>query len=455
MANTVTLLPFLRQGTNSMLYAYFANFAPGQQLTLTTKILQKVGVHTGVHLSSVRRYIQKQPQNRYFIIKKEGLFFTVIRSDLVLNGQKVAININKLQKYGLTLSETVVIAALSHFSQSKKKVPTRHRLAYMTGFSLRQISYAFKSLASKKLIKPVRQEEQYVRTTKREGRVEDIRQRKTYELNNEDTFLAGCFKSAPLKKSYRNPVIKNNRSFKFDMNKHKKSFLHDIWKFYGKHFKPHSFESLQGLKKFCVKNNIAIPAARAMLAIIKFRETPFLKVAHGFGWSEAVVEMFNRQKLSVGLRSKYLEKYRSHKPGLGWILKNIDAIIKNLYAIRCRSGSAITVENIKTFSSGKAFQEKAVDKAPLSSSLRKNLSYVYACKEIMQFTEDTHGEKAAHFTVLKWVGSRSYLSWLSACVIRGISKDKIVIKAPSAFHRAMIEAKIILPLSLERKVTLK
>ena len=95
MANTVTLLPFLRQGTNSMLYAYFANFAPGQQLTLTTKILQKVGVHTGVHLSSVRRYIQKQPQNRYFIIKKEGLFFTVIRSDLVLNGQKVAININK------------------------------------------------------------------------------------------------------------------------------------------------------------------------------------------------------------------------------------------------------------------------------------------------------------------------------------------------------------------------
>ena len=100
----------------------------------------------------------------------------------------------------------------------------------MTGFSMRQIAYSLKSLTQKGFLICSTQEEDYVRNTKVEGRVEDKRIRKIHIVNPKNTELLSCCKIAPLKKYNLDNPVNTNGYKKSDLEKIRNLFKQTLSK---------------------------------------------------------------------------------------------------------------------------------------------------------------------------------------------------------------------------------
>ena len=331
MIQSIFLCPFTRRAHKAMLYSFLVRIQQNQSVTLHSSDLHRLAKGLLLSPLTLRRQLLSFAQTKHFSVRKVEKGIEVRRFSTQPSYCGISIETDFIHKHALSSSELILFAAILLLQKKEKGALTRKQLACRTGFSVRQVAYSLKSLYKKGVLLRDKQHEEYVRNTK-EGRIEDTRDRNVWVVPPHLLNLA-CFKIAPLKDSSGYPVI-NNRSFLFNPlnSSTKKSDLEFIWKFYKEKFKAHSFESLKGTEIALVKRKLSLKDPRTILhAIQSFVATPFLKVAHQFGWQEAIIECYNRKQCLIGDSSRHINKYSSHKPGLVWIIQHAQQIINHKY----------------------------------------------------------------------------------------------------------------------------
>lgn len=446
MTTHLLVCPFIKKAQLTCLYSWIFSLPSGTIIKTDRKVLKDLSIAFAVHPSTIKRQLHSLQSSKYFSFEKGREGGTIKRTVLNSNHCTVSLSHSIIKQHRLSSSEIVILTALYFYQSRKKRIPARKVIAGRTGFSLRQVSYALKTLKQKGLASSFYQKEPYTRHSKGDV-IQDIRHRKTYSISND---LFQLCKIAPLKDNYRYPVIKNNgflisKSYINKNNQDKKSDLNKIWNIYKKKFNPHSFESFFGTKKYLKSfgiNRLNTEQATQVLEI--FSKNQFLKLAHTFGWQEAVTELYQRKGLLIGTTSSHLQKYGDHKPGLGWILKNAAKILKGIYDFKETSKKQKQWENN---------YQPAGNKNPIGEKGREALlpSAEEISAEITRKFEGNPDAKKGHLSILKKVGNILYHTWIKACQVT-LDEGVIKIKSPSSFHRDMIDVKIILPYGLNQLI---
>lgn len=446
MEQSIFLCPFTKRAHKGMLYSFLIRMQQNQCIILKPSHLRSLAQDLLLSPLTLRRQLLSFTQTKHFSIRRVEQGIEIRRFDTVPTYCGVSISSDFIYENDLSSSELILFAAILMLQRGGKDALTRKQLACRTGFSMRQVAYSLKSLYSKKLLTQDTQHEDYVRHTK-EGRIEDIRERRIWVVSSHILNLP-CFKIAPLKESNRYPVI-NNRSFSTHSveNSLKKSDLEEVWKKYKKKFKAHDFESLKGTKKTLLKHKNSLPRQEKIFQILqKFLETPFLKIAHQFGWQEAIVECYGRKKCFVGDSSRHINKYGSHKPGLVWIIQHATEILTGKYTPKEMSWAQ------RIWKKGGEKLQKKPD-SPASKATLKTLPPLWKMEEEIRNTPSySLSEREARISVLKRVGGVLYNTWIKTCQVLELKKGIINLKAPNSFTADMILKKLILPFNLKLKI---
>ena len=494
----VKVYPFLRQGNTTLAVSWLLSYDVNTSQPINTGLVCDTAVSLGLHPITLKRQLCRINHNKYFSLERDrGGEFLLSRSNVTVSLCYSYLPTSLLNE--LSPSESILLAAISFFKRNNKPVPPRHTLSARTGFSMRQISYSLKSLTQKGLLVSRTQHESYVRHSKEKGRIEDVRDRMSYTLSDK-----AFNKIAPLKDVIRFPV--KNRFLQ------QSKFFDELFNFYGNHFQVHPFESVSGCRKyFHDHGDKTLSNDQLLEAVRKATSNRFLKLANRFGWQEGVTACYEYKghKEYLTDNSYHINKYKSHKPGLGWILKHARDILDGKYDERGGESDSqkdltkqqISQIEIETSDHKKHFHvynngKESIYSAHISRNVEgvlerekrlsdKNIDcpmgkrgnqsaymdrfdkghtslrplHVQTTMKPKKPTLEEEiersyasDERSIHLMILKQTGEGVYRRWIKPCIVNISKTGKVRLKSPNRFMMDMIYQKVILPLNLQHMI---
>lgn len=432
--SVIRVYPFTKMGCDVLLHSWFLELEEGTRFCLNKSSIEKIASDLRAHPLSITLRIKKLKSSRHYDIVKEGKDYWITRAEGGERLQYVDIAQSLLEEHGLTKAEIVIYSALLYFHIKEQNIPSRWKLAAMTGYCARKVAYALKSLTEKQLVRVGKQEELYIRNTRKEGRVQGTRVRRVrlVTLEKKESKKGGNKKNkkrnASLKENKKNPVNKNiNGLIGSEIKKIRKTFQ-EVFGEEGA-----GSERLLG---WLVKT-YRVCEGQAIMAIQQAGQKAFLKLAYRCGWQEAVVECYQRQNVGIWTGSHHIEKYSSKKLTLSWIMSNINKILSPFYDYKPKKEETFSQSQSQNHTKAQELVKKdkrLVEQQVLQSMEQKNLQ-----------------EKTLRQTLLERLGAITYAAWFEKVEILTAEGETPLFKTQNAFMRDRVE-RFLLNLDIQGRV---